>query len=247
MYRFTTTMMIFVLGLGYQLANAASPGDVPSATVHFADLDLLHSQGVTVLYRRLKDAAETVCAAQNGRDLGSQMRFKACWQAALSTAVTKVDQPALTAYYQAQFNGRNGTGGAGSTAVFILPPSNFDPSPGFPEAQAVISAVTRALRASTPARVVCLSTIGAQAPQLNLLTQRTLMEQALSTASCPVTFLRPAWFIENSQWDIARAKEVLSRLLGRPVRAIRGNTNAPMIAIAEKSRERVANSDVGFE
>src|SRR5258708_27757768 len=109
MYRFTTTMMIFVLGLGYQLANAASPGGVPSVTVHFADLDLSHSQGVTVLYRRLKDAAETVCAAQNGRDFGSQLRFKACWQAALSTAVTKLDQPALTAYYAAHFNGRNGT------------------------------------------------------------------------------------------------------------------------------------------
>jgi UrcA family protein len=109
MYRFTTTMMIFVLGLGYQLANAASPEDVPSVTVHFADLDLSHSQGVALLYRRLKGAAETVCAAQNGRDLGSQMRFKVCWQAALSTAVTKVDQPALTAYYRAQFNGRNAT------------------------------------------------------------------------------------------------------------------------------------------
>src|SRR5258706_3952368 len=109
MYRFTTTMMIFVLGLGYQLANAASPGGVPSVTVHFADLDLSHSQGVTVLYRRLKDAAETVCAAQNGRDLGSQMRFKACWQAALSTAVTKLDQPALTPYYPAQVKRRNGT------------------------------------------------------------------------------------------------------------------------------------------
>ena len=96
---------------------------------------------------------------------------------------------------------------AGCTAVFILPPSNFDPSPGFPEAQAVISAVTHALRAAPPARVVCLSTIGAQAPQLNLLTQRTLMEQALSRASCPVTFLRPAWFMENSQWDIAQAKD----------------------------------------
>ena len=164
MYRFTTTMMIFVLGLGYQLGNAASPGDVPSVTVHFADLDLSHSQGVTVLYRRLKEAAKTVCAALDDRDVERQMRFEACWHGALSKAVTKVDQPALTAYYQAQFKGRNATGGAGSTAVFILPPSTFR------------------VRTWTPA-------------------------------------------------------------------AIRGNTNAPMIAIAEnaKSRECVANSDVGFE
>ena len=106
MYRFTTTMMIFVLGLGYQLANAASPGDVPSVTVHFADLDLSHDQGITVLYRRLKAAAGTVCTAQNGRDLGSQMRYEICWQRALGTAVAKVDRPALTAYYRAQFKGR---------------------------------------------------------------------------------------------------------------------------------------------
>lgn len=162
MYRFTTTMMIFVLGLGHQLGNAASPGDVPSVTVHFADLDLSHSQGVTVLYRRLKDAAETVCAAQDSRDLERQMRFKACGQAALSTAVTKVDQPALTAYYQAQFKGRNATGRCGLHCS--LHSSAFR------------------VRTSTPA-------------------------------------------------------------------AIRGNTNAPMIAIAENatSRERVAHSEVGFE
>jgi NAD(P)H dehydrogenase (quinone) len=62
------------------------------------------------------------------------------------------------------------------TGVFILPPSNFDPEPGFPEAKAIISAVRQALDATRPARVVCLSTIGAQATQSNLLTQRTLME-----------------------------------------------------------------------
>jgi uncharacterized protein YbjT (DUF2867 family) len=95
----------------------------------------------------------------------------------------------------------------GVTGVFILPPSNFDPKPGFPEAKAVIRAVARALGTTRPNRVVCLSTIGAQAEQSNLLSQRTLMEQALSSLSCPVAFLRPAWFMENLQWDIARARD----------------------------------------
>jgi uncharacterized protein YbjT (DUF2867 family) len=94
----------------------------------------------------------------------------------------------------------------GATGVFILPPADFDPKPGFPEAKAVISAVSRALGAARPGRVVCLSTIGAQAEQSNLLSQRTLIEQALSNLSCPVAFLRPAWFMENLQWDIARAR-----------------------------------------
>jgi UrcA family protein len=109
MYRFATPIMIFALGFGYQLANAAPSQDVPSVIVHFADLDLAHGEGVAVLYRRLKGAAESVCAAQNGRDLGSQTRYKTCWESALGTAVAKVDQPALTAIYRAQFKGRNAT------------------------------------------------------------------------------------------------------------------------------------------
>src|SRR5262252_8560843 len=90
---------------------------------------------------------------------------------------------------------------AGADAVFILPPSEFDPKPGFPEAKAVIDAVQAALKAAAPAKVVCLSTVGAQAKQTNLLTQRTLLEQALSELKTPVAFLRPGWFMENFRWD----------------------------------------------
>ncbi len=56
----------------------------------------------------------------------------------------------------------------GAEGVFILPPNEFDPSPGFPEARAVIDAVKKGLEAARPRRVVCLSTIGAQADQPNL-------------------------------------------------------------------------------
>ena len=96
---------------------------------------------------------------------------------------------------------------AGSEAVFILPPSEFDPEPGYPEAQKVIDAVVAALKAARPARVLCLSTIGADATENNLLTQRTMMEEAISTLSIPVTFLRPGWFLENSLWDVASARD----------------------------------------
>jgi len=91
--------------------------------------------------------------------------------------------------------------------VFILPPSEFDPEPGFPEARRVIDAVTTALREARPARIVCLSTIGADAPHENLLTQRTLLEEALGALGLAVTFLRPAWFMENAQWDIPAARD----------------------------------------
>jgi uncharacterized protein YbjT (DUF2867 family) len=95
----------------------------------------------------------------------------------------------------------------GARGVFILPPSEFDPAPGFPEALAVISAVRTALETARPGKAVCLSTIGAQAAQSNLLTQRTLMEQALGKLSMPIAFLRPGWFMENAAWDVRPARE----------------------------------------
>ena len=95
----------------------------------------------------------------------------------------------------------------GAAGVFILAPSEFDPEPGFPEARRVIDAVRAALIAARPAKIVCLSTIGADAPHENLLTTRTLMEQALSDIGLPVTFLRPGWFLENAAWDVAAARD----------------------------------------
>jgi hypothetical protein len=57
--------------------------------------------------------------------------------------------------------------------VFVLIPSIFDPTPGFPEAKAaIIAAVTTAVEAAKPPKVVCLSGIGAQATQPNLLQSR---------------------------------------------------------------------------
>jgi uncharacterized protein YbjT (DUF2867 family) len=96
---------------------------------------------------------------------------------------------------------------SGAEGVFILPPSDFDPEPGYPEAKRVIEQVTRALTAARPQRIVCLSTIGADAPHDNLLTQRTLMERSLSAIGLPVTFLRPGWFMENALWDVASARD----------------------------------------
>ncbi len=109
MKRFTTTMMISTLAFGYHAANAAPPQDPPSVIVHFADLDLTHTDGVGVLFRRLKSAAETVCAPEDGRDLANQTRYKMCVQSALGTAVTKVDRPALTAYYLGKIGRANKT------------------------------------------------------------------------------------------------------------------------------------------
>lgn len=95
----------------------------------------------------------------------------------------------------------------GTTAVFILPPPVFDPEPGYPEALAVIDSVVTALKAAKPAKIVCLSTVGADAVQDNLLSQRMMMETALSALPLALTLLRPAWFLDNAAWDVSSARE----------------------------------------
>ncbi|AMP13560.1 NmrA family NAD(P)-binding protein [Collimonas pratensis] len=121
---------------------------------------------------------------------------------------------------------------SGVDGVFILMPSNFAPSPGFPEVRRILAALHQALAAARPAKVVCLSTIGAQATQTNLLTQLQIMETELGRLDLPLTFLRPAWFMENALWDVAPARNdgvIPSFLqpLDKPV---------PMIATADVGR-----------
>ncbi len=117
----------------------------------------------------------------------------------------------------------------GCEGVFILVPPNFDPQPEFPEARATGATLKSALEAARPGRVVHLSTIGAQASQSNLLSQHTIIEQAIRSLTMPLTILRPAWFMENCRWDVGPAQErgvIPSFLqpLDRPV---------PMVATAD--------------
>jgi uncharacterized protein YbjT (DUF2867 family) len=95
----------------------------------------------------------------------------------------------------------------GAAAVFILPPPVFDPSPGYPEMRRVVDALAEALRTARPNRVLSLSTVGAQATQDNLLSQLSMVEKQLSTLALPVTFLRPAWYLDNAAWDVTTAHD----------------------------------------
>jgi NAD(P)H dehydrogenase (quinone) len=114
----------------------------------------------------------------------------------------------------------------GAKGVFILPPPEFDPAPGYPEARRSIDAVVAALDEVRPVRTVCLSTVGADAEDDNLLSQRTLIEQALFPIGIPLALLRPAWFLDNIAWDVAAARDegVLRSFLQPIDRAI------PMVA-----------------
>lgn len=119
-----------------------------------------------------------------------------------------------------------------SAAAFVLLPPNFSPSEGFAETRQMIANLHAALSVSRPGKIVCISTIGAQATQPNLLNQLQLLEQSLSTLALPVTFLRPGWFMENCQWDIEPAVRtgVIPSFLQPLDRAV------PMIATADVGR-----------
>ena len=119
----------------------------------------------------------------------------------------------------------------GSEGVFVLVPPNFDPSPDFREARATAATLNSALEAARPARVVYLSTIGAQATRWNLLSQHTIIEQALRKLSLPITFLRPGWFMENSAWDVAPAKNGVIPSFLQPL-----DKPVPMVATADIGR-----------
>jgi NAD(P)H dehydrogenase (quinone) len=119
-------------------------------------------------------------------------------------------------------------GFAGADGVFVLIPPIFDPSPGFAEAGAVISAVRDALAKTRPARTVCLSTVGAQARQPNLLNQLAMMERELGTLDLPIAFIRAAWFMENAIWDVPSAREGTIQSFLQPL-----DHAIPMVATAD--------------
>ncbi len=141
--------------------------------------------------RTLLAAGQPVRAVVRDVDKGKSWTERGC-DVALATIE---DAASLTAAFR------------GAEGVFVLVPPNFDPQPGFPEAQAIAARLRSALENARPARVVYLSTIGAQASQANLLRQHTIIERSLSDLSVPITFLRPAWFMENCRWDVASARE----------------------------------------
>ncbi|HEV2674951.1 MAG TPA: NAD(P)H-binding protein [Aliidongia sp.] len=138
----------------------------------------------------LLDAGHTVRAVVRHADKGQPWADKGCEIAVADLT----DVAALTAAF------------TGVEGVFLMTPPNYDPEPGFPETRANLAGILTALTAARPAKLVFLSTVGAQAEQPNLLNNSKITEDGLRTLPLPVAFLRAAWFMENAAWDVAAAK-----------------------------------------
>lgn len=97
---------------------------------------------------------------------------------------------------------------SGTAGVFVMVAPNFAPQPGYPNAHAAAAILEAALTKASPGRVAALSSVGGQRESgLGLITQVHILEQVLADLPLPTAILRPAWFMENSQWDIAPARD----------------------------------------
>ena len=122
----------------------------------------------------------------------------------------------------------------GVDGVFLMTPPNYDPEPGFPDTQRIAAALRAAIEASRPAKIVFLSTVGAQVTELNLLNNSGMTEAMLRTMPVPVAFLRAAWFMENAAWDIESAKSGVVHSFLQPL-----DHRIPMVATEDIAQTAV--------
>jgi uncharacterized protein YbjT (DUF2867 family) len=171
-------------------------------------------------------AASLLQAGQSVRAIVRDAGKGAAWQKrGAAIAIADLENPAALA-----------RAFAGAEGAFVMLPPLFDPAPDFAEAKRMIAALRTALAEGRPSRVVCLSTIGADAKETSLLSQLGLLEQALDDLPMPVTFLRAAWFLENAAWDVAPARET-----GVMASALQPMDKAfPMVASADVGRTAAA-------
>jgi UrcA family protein len=91
------TAIFGFLGLGLCVVAAADPS-AESRTVKFADLDISDPSSAHVLYRRIRAAAQVVCSYYFFATDSDKAR---CVRDATADAVTRINQPALSAVYNA--------------------------------------------------------------------------------------------------------------------------------------------------
>jgi UrcA family protein len=72
------------------------------ALVKYGDLKVSSPEGATVLYTRIRAAAEQVCRPLDNRSFAFKRLNETCIHNAIADAVTKVDQPALFSVYNAK-------------------------------------------------------------------------------------------------------------------------------------------------
>lgn len=75
--------------------------DAPSLTrtVDFSDLNLQRPRDVSLLYRRISNAAAVVCKPLAGRDMPRALHYRKCVNEAIEHAIADVHEPLLSEHY----------------------------------------------------------------------------------------------------------------------------------------------------
>jgi UrcA family protein len=76
--------------------TAHADTEVRSVRVNYADLNLTNDAGITALYARLRNAAGTVCGSVDIGNLRQFADWSQCRNGALTSAIEKVNHPALS-------------------------------------------------------------------------------------------------------------------------------------------------------
>jgi len=97
------TAMFGALVLGVaSLSNASDSIEAREITVQYADLNVSTTHGAAMLHGRIRTAAEAVCSPLSHGDLSSKMHRNDCASQSIAAAVSKVNQGALFAVYNAK-------------------------------------------------------------------------------------------------------------------------------------------------
>ena len=93
------TAIFGALASSFCAVSAADPSSA-SVTVKYADLNLASPSGALVLYERIRAAAQSACNYFWFKTDADEAR---CVQNTIANAVSKVNQPALSAVYNAKY------------------------------------------------------------------------------------------------------------------------------------------------
>jgi UrcA family protein len=93
------TAIFGALASSFSAVSAADPSSA-SVTVKYADLNIASPSGALVLYERIRAAAQSACNYFWFKTDADEAR---CLQNTIAKAVTKVNEPALSAVYNAKY------------------------------------------------------------------------------------------------------------------------------------------------
>jgi UrcA family protein len=93
------TIQAGVAGLLLATAVAVPTHAADAVVVRYNDLNLATPTGNALLYRRITQAAKTVCPEYRTGDVRRIRFWRPCYQEAVANAIASIHKPSLTAFY----------------------------------------------------------------------------------------------------------------------------------------------------